>query len=328
MHSDRPFLEAIREQPDDDLHRLAWADWLEERGDDDRSAFLRAQLVAARLDETDLALDALEDHADDLLAAHEDEWAGRVGELAFDLGWSRGCIESVTLSADKLLDYGDELFETMPIRHVRLVAREEDLPRVAECPWLAGVEHLEIANASHLRDAPLQAFLASPYLGRLTSLDLRGHGIEGPLIQTLIGTGILRRLRRLDLSGNKPLGDRATRLLAEANAPNLEWLGLDGTNITSPTVTFSERRALSESLRSGAVTTARPSAPKITATARLTSNVSIPRRGPPVLVAPIMPPSPIDSTTLLGTTISAPFSLSPSYRMFIARRWRAVGLFS
>ncbi len=233
MHSDRPFLEAIREQPDDDLHRLAWADWLEERGDDDRSAFLRAQLVAARLDETDLALDALEDRADDLLAAHEDEWAGRVGDLASDLGWSRGCIESATLSADVLLDYGDELFETMPIRHVRLVAREEDLPRVAGCPWLAGVEHLEIANASHLRDAPLQAFLSSPYLGRLTSLDLRGHGIEGPLIQTLIGTGILRRLRRLDLSGNKPLGDRATRLLAEADAPNLEWLGLDGTNITS-----------------------------------------------------------------------------------------------
>ena len=114
MHSDRPFLEAIREQPDDDLHRLAWADWLEERGDDDRSAFLRAQLVAARLDETDLALDALEDRADDLLAAHEDEWAGRVGDLASDLGWSRGCIESATLSADVLLDYGDELFETMP----------------------------------------------------------------------------------------------------------------------------------------------------------------------------------------------------------------------
>lgn len=28
--------------------------------------------------------------------------------------------------------------------------------------------------------------------------------------------------------------------------------------------------------------------------------------------APIIPPSPIDSTTLLGTTMRAPFSLSPS----------------
>src|SRR5665213_3298216 len=111
MHSDRPFLEAIREQPDDDLHRLAWADWLEEHGDDDRATFLRAQLVAARLDETDLAIDALEDRADDLLARHDREWAGRVAELAIDWGWSRGCVEHATLRADTLLDHGDELFE-------------------------------------------------------------------------------------------------------------------------------------------------------------------------------------------------------------------------
>ena len=242
MYSDRPFLEAIREEPDDDLHRLAWADWLEEQGDDDRATFLRAQLAAARLDETDLALDALEDRADDLLAAHENEWAGRVGELAFDLGWSRGCIESATLSADMLLDHGDELFATTPIRRVRLLAAEDDLPRVAGCPWLAGVEHLDVSTvtvesspvaAPYLRDQSLQKLLASPHLGRLTSLDLRGHGIEGPLIETLIGTGLLGRLRRLDLSGNKSLGDRATRRLAEADAPHLEWLGLDGTNITS-----------------------------------------------------------------------------------------------
>ena len=36
---------------------------------------------------------------------------------------------------------------------------------------------------------------------------------------------------------------------------------------------------------------------------------------------------PIDSTALLGMSISAPFSFSPSYSMFIARRWSAVGLF-
>ena len=36
---------------------------------------------------------------------------------------------------------------------------------------------------------------------------------------------------------------------------------------------------------------------------------------------------PIDSTALLGTSISAPFSFRPSYSMFIARRCSAVGLF-
>ena len=35
---------------------------------------------------------------------------------------------------------------------------------------------------------------------------------------------------------------------------------------------------------------------------------------------------PIDSTAVLGISISAPFSFSPSYSMFMARRWSAVGL--
>lgn len=42
--------------------------------------------------------------------------------------------------------------------------------------------------------------------------------------------------------------------------------------------------------------------------------------------APSMPPMPIDSTAVLGTSINAPFSFNPSYSMFIARRCSAVGL--
>jgi uncharacterized protein (TIGR02996 family) len=237
MHSDRPFLEAIREQPDDDLHRLAWADWLEEHGDDDRATFIRAQLFAARLDESDLTLDALEDRADDLLAVHDREWAGRIGELALDWGWSRGCIESATLRADTLLDHGDELFETMPIRNVRLLANEDDLPRLAGCAWLEWIEHLEISTGplagisfnAYFRHNAMRTLLDSPRLGRLTSLDLRGQGVEGQPVEA----GLLARLRRLDLSGNMHFGDRATRRLAESQAPKLEWLGLNGTNITS-----------------------------------------------------------------------------------------------
>jgi subtilisin family serine protease len=45
-----------------------------------------------------------------------------------------------------------------------------------------------------------------------------------------------------------------------------------------------------------------------------------------IAAAPSMPPMPIDSTALLGINIKAPFSFRPSYSMFIARRWSAVGL--
>src|SRR5262245_8369294 len=122
MDHDRAFAEAIREHPDDDLHRLAWADWLEERGDEARAAFVRVQLRLAQLEDDDPARGPLEDEADDLLAEHEAGWAGRVGELALEWGWRRGCVERVTVWADTLLAQGEELFAAMPIRDVRLLA--------------------------------------------------------------------------------------------------------------------------------------------------------------------------------------------------------------
>src|ERR1700722_17613476 len=97
MDHARAFREAIQEQPDDDLHRLAWADWLDDHGDTDRAAFVRAQLRLAQLPLEDLARDALEDESDDLLARHEREWAGRVGDLALECHWRRGCIEQITI---------------------------------------------------------------------------------------------------------------------------------------------------------------------------------------------------------------------------------------
>src|SRR5947209_3218766 len=45
-----------------------------------------------------------------------------------------------------------------------------------------------------------------------------------------------------------------------------------------------------------------------------------------IAAMPMRPPIPIDSTAVLGTSISAPFSFSPSYSIFIARRCSAVGL--
>src|SRR3954469_12570150 len=115
MDQQRAFLDAIQEHPDDDLHRLAWADWLEENGQDDRAAILRAQLEAARRDEADPSRDEHEDLADDLLSRHEKEWAGPVARWALEWRWRRGCIEHVTARAEALIEHGDELFAATPI---------------------------------------------------------------------------------------------------------------------------------------------------------------------------------------------------------------------
>src|SRR5437762_6481710 len=44
-----PLLNAIRAQPDDDVLRLAYADWLEENDDPERAAFVRVQCRLAAL---------------------------------------------------------------------------------------------------------------------------------------------------------------------------------------------------------------------------------------------------------------------------------------
>ena len=52
-------LAAIRDNPDDDTPRLAYADWLQEHGQDDRAEFIRLQCAAARLCEAGHACDGL-----------------------------------------------------------------------------------------------------------------------------------------------------------------------------------------------------------------------------------------------------------------------------
>lgn len=50
MHPDQAaFLRAIRDNPDDDLKRLVYADWLEENGEEARSDFIRVQVELAAM---------------------------------------------------------------------------------------------------------------------------------------------------------------------------------------------------------------------------------------------------------------------------------------
>jgi uncharacterized protein (TIGR02996 family) len=59
MTPDQGFLQAILASPDDDTHRLVYADWLDERGDP-RGRYLRAEVQLAALTEEDPAYAARE----------------------------------------------------------------------------------------------------------------------------------------------------------------------------------------------------------------------------------------------------------------------------
>src|SRR5262245_43458423 len=59
MNDEDAFRKAVLADPDDDLPRLGFADWLEENGQPERAAFVRAQVRLAAMDEDDPARAAL-----------------------------------------------------------------------------------------------------------------------------------------------------------------------------------------------------------------------------------------------------------------------------
>lgn len=234
MNHEEAFLQAIRETPDDDAPRLIYADWLEEQGGSSRAAranFIRIQCRLAELPEDDPVRDRLEDESADLLAEHEHEWTEPLHGIAEDWRFSRGFVEHIRIRGENLLTHAESLFDFAPLSSLHLLISPNDVPPLAACSQLRWVSKLDFSRC-HLNDRTLQHLLSSPYLERLTSLNLSGNGINTPGLRALVESSLFARLRLLDMSRNIGIGGNAARLLAQANPLNhLETLNLAGTNL-------------------------------------------------------------------------------------------------
>jgi uncharacterized protein (TIGR02996 family) len=241
MDAQRGFLEAVRESPEDDLHRLAWADWLDDNGQPDRATFLRASVQASHQEITAPRRAELEEEAETLLDRHERQWLGPVRQFALDWRWRRGCVERVTVRASALLEAGDDLLATAPVHDARLLGTDHEFASLASWPGLAKLTALDLGvippdgeaplTGFFLRGAALQEFLESPYLGQINSLRLTRHDCWAGAVLALVGRGFLDRLRALDLSECRAFGNQAASVLASSPAPCLEELNLLGTNL-------------------------------------------------------------------------------------------------
>jgi uncharacterized protein (TIGR02996 family) len=148
------FLQAILEEPDEDVHRLVYADWLEEHGDQDRAEFIRVQCRLALLSENDPARAALEARQDELLRTHGRVWVEEVPVLpgvtwsGFDRGFpARAAVE---LSEwDNFENRMSAMLAAAPVREVRFHDVE-----LAEVGVLAGSPSLARLSALSL-SAPL-----------------------------------------------------------------------------------------------------------------------------------------------------------------------------
>src|ERR1051325_120601 len=86
------FLQDIKQNPDDDAPRLILADWLDERGEEDRARFLRAQVELARRADDAPRRGELRRQERELRHRHEYTWLGPLPSLADGWKWRRGLV--------------------------------------------------------------------------------------------------------------------------------------------------------------------------------------------------------------------------------------------
>lgn len=113
-------LKNIRANPDDDLSRLVYADWVEERGDQPMAELIRCHIERERAEQNSERYFDLIAHAGLLLAQHRDRWTTELRERFGVTGveFVRGIPEEVEIPLDRFAAIAEDLFATLPLRHV------------------------------------------------------------------------------------------------------------------------------------------------------------------------------------------------------------------
>jgi uncharacterized protein (TIGR02996 family) len=270
--SHEAFLQAVRANPDDDTPRLVYADWLDDQGDADRAEFIRVQCEVARMDANDPRRPALKDREQAILHANWRRWIDPIrdrfrasipAEHVRDHYFRRGFIVSLWIDAADFVTHATDLFRRVPFTGVSLRRIAPWAARLAECPWLTGLDSLEfresyvdpldpagaraLAQSPHFRrlrmlylisqnigDAGLRELMAAPWTAGLTHLVLYDCGLSDEGAVTLAGSANLAALRRLSVHNNQ-IGERgALAMLRSPHLRRLAHLDLGGCELTWP----------------------------------------------------------------------------------------------
>jgi Leucine-rich repeat (LRR) protein len=129
---------------------------------------------------------------------------------AEDIVFRRGFAEAMSLAGRAFLTISDGLFQSTPLRDVRLVAIAPYLDELAASPHLARLQRLDLSG-NRIGLEGVRTLLRSPHLGRLKSLDL-SHNDLGPAGAAELA-GWPSQLESLSIAGNGLSGDDVRRLL-------------------------------------------------------------------------------------------------------------------
>jgi len=255
-------LAAVLAAPDDDLPRLVYADWVEEQGEPDRAAFIRAQIELARTPPWEpFSVRCQAFHSSDLVRGQPragdlpDLGDGRLLGWDPDFAFRRGFGWGLAVRQPRTLaEVGARIFATAPVGRLSLWdATLDDWRAVAARPWLARVTDIHFVG---LPGEPLWVLGESPHAGGLTALSFERAGSPGmpditarlmrspvgprltdlrfrngcdaveEMIDSLAAGDVPPKLGRLEYAGGNLTPATLARLLALPVVPPLTALGL------------------------------------------------------------------------------------------------------
>ncbi|OAI45871.1 hypothetical protein AYO44_02420 [Planctomycetaceae bacterium SCGC AG-212-F19] len=226
MDDETNFLAAINADPLTDAPRLAYADWLNRRGDV-RGEFIRVQCQLAGLAEDDPHIAPLRLREEALLQTRRQDLLGPLSALPVDVRYERGLVVSITLSGIVFLEHAATLFAHAPLREVCLKDAGTRIATLAQVPELGRLERLWL-TFNEIDSAGIQALAESPHLGKLTTLNLGHNRLGDAGVAALAASQRLPSLRHLWLAANA-IGDAGVQTLARSPLlGQLETLRLNG----------------------------------------------------------------------------------------------------
>lgn len=200
-------LQAVLDEPDNDVPRLKYADWCDRQSDEptkDRAEFIRLQIEIARM--SNAAIERGEAYSQKydamkLQDAHRVEWASWVGAVGNDFEFNRGFVEFVSISSRDFLENAARLFELAPIYHLGLTNVVSVADELFASNYLGRMRSLQMDSCG-LNDNHLELFAASPQISELRWLSLRENEIGMAGMEALVKSPYLKQLKYTNFGGN------------------------------------------------------------------------------------------------------------------------------
>lgn len=238
MNDGEALRRAVIANRDDDTPRLIYADWLDENGQSDRAAFIRAQVDAARAEPFSPLARAAESKAHLLLESHRKDWTRHLHGRTLDIPrFQRGFIEHVAVKPIPIESVAS-IFDIEPLKSLRIVRLNDDdewqtIDSVLKLPQLFQINRLELSNLNRFEHHEYQTLLTSPNLSNIRELSLRNSAVQPSWFVEMLSGNAFPNLNQLDVAEITNLGPSLLQAFNRASHRQLRCLDASGVFLSS-----------------------------------------------------------------------------------------------